>query len=128
MSGLDDLSCPTIERWEKAGASLMTALKDYVDLCANLATDSLRAGAKPKYLMSKIDTTLATVHTAMSRDVSESTSALARTRNGLASPFSQFPEEVLWRKFGSFIAISMDFSGYVPPGEISLWLEEYFGR
>ncbi|KAG8739999.1 hypothetical protein FRC11_000446, partial [Ceratobasidium sp. 423] len=85
----------SIKRWEQAGASLITALKDYMEMCLNLGTNSLREGAEPKDLVSRIDTTLTTVHTTMAHHLNESTSALARTRNKLASPPFRFPEEIL---------------------------------
>ncbi|KDN39037.1 hypothetical protein RSAG8_09073, partial [Rhizoctonia solani AG-8 WAC10335] len=89
------LPCPTIVQWEEAGASLVTALTNYTGLCLNLGTNSLREGTDSEDLVSRIDSTLTGVHTAMSHRLSESKSALARTRNKLASPLFHFPEEVV---------------------------------
>ncbi|CAE6459900.1 unnamed protein product [Rhizoctonia solani] len=87
--------CPTIVEWEEAGASLVTAFGKYMNLCLNLGTDSLREGATSKDLVSRIDSALAITHAALSSYLNESSSALARTRNKLASPIFRFPEELM---------------------------------
>ncbi|CAE6474035.1 unnamed protein product, partial [Rhizoctonia solani] len=93
--GMSAPPCATIKRWEEAGASLVAAVQDYLDLCVNLGTNTVRDGAEPKDLVSRIDSTLDAVHTRISRCIGESTSALARTRNKVASLVHKFPEEVL---------------------------------
>ncbi|CUA69934.1 hypothetical protein RSOLAG22IIIB_08777 [Rhizoctonia solani] len=94
---------PTIVRWEEAGASLVTALTNYMGLCLNLGTDSLREGADTKDLVSRVDFTLAVVHTAMSYHLNESKAALARTRNKLASRFFRLPQEVVSEIFANVV-------------------------
>ncbi|KAL5633533.1 hypothetical protein ACGC1H_003880 [Rhizoctonia solani] len=114
--------CPTIVQWEKAGASLVTALKDYMGLCLDLGTDSMREGAESKDLVSRVDSTLATVHTAMSHHLNQSNSALARTRNKLAAPFFRLPEEITSEIFANVVFDHSD------PTSSSLRSLEHDGR
>ncbi|CAE6474040.1 unnamed protein product, partial [Rhizoctonia solani] len=92
----DSSPCVSIKQWEEAGTSLIAALKNYMNMCLNLGTLSLCESAEPKDLVSRIDSTLTTVHMTMSHHLNESTCTLARTRNRLASLPFRFPEEVLY--------------------------------
>ncbi|CAE6478194.1 unnamed protein product, partial [Rhizoctonia solani] len=95
----NDLPYLTVERWEAASASLMNALNHYTELCIDLGAKALLEGARPENLASRIDSTLAEVHTTMSRQLAESSAALALTRNKLASPISRLPGEIMFKVF-----------------------------
>ncbi|KAJ1306484.1 hypothetical protein OPQ81_007487 [Rhizoctonia solani] len=111
MSSTNSLSCLAIQRWEEAGASLLTTFKNYADLCINIETKSLKEGTKPQDLASQIETMLETVHAAISDQLPKLTATLSRTLNKFASRALYLPEEVLLEIFTNVI-----FGRYNPNG------------
>ncbi|KAH7335621.1 hypothetical protein B0J17DRAFT_670842 [Rhizoctonia solani] len=80
-----------IKQWEDAGASLIIASKDYLDLCLGLAHDSFSEAEKPNDLATRIDTAFEDI----SNQLFKIKSTLGRTRNRLVSPLHRLPEEVV---------------------------------
>ncbi|KDN39435.1 hypothetical protein RSAG8_08841, partial [Rhizoctonia solani AG-8 WAC10335] len=81
----------TIKQWEDAGASLVAALGNYMDLCLKLTPSSLGEGINPKNVAIRIDPTAKAIF----KEITEIGSTLARTRNRLVSPLLQLPEEII---------------------------------
>ncbi|KDN39433.1 hypothetical protein RSAG8_08839, partial [Rhizoctonia solani AG-8 WAC10335] len=81
----------TIKQWEDAGASLVAALGNYMDLCLKLTPSSLGEGINPKNVAIRIDPTVKAIF----KEITEIGSTLARTRNRLVSPLLQLPEEII---------------------------------
>ncbi|KAG8723009.1 hypothetical protein FRC11_002598, partial [Ceratobasidium sp. 423] len=90
--------CSVTLDWEDASASLASALTNYLDLCLSLESKYLRV-AMTSNLVDRIDSNLGNLHSLMEQQLSKSRSALARTRNRLASPLYRFPEEILSQIF-----------------------------
>ncbi|CAE6442438.1 unnamed protein product [Rhizoctonia solani] len=103
MSMPDRVPCTAVERWEAAGASLVTTIDAYMNLCLNLGTNPPVEDGGSEDLVSKIDYTLATIRTTIFRHLHKSSSTLARTRNRLASPFFRFPVEIMSKIFMSVV-------------------------
>ncbi|CAE6423014.1 unnamed protein product [Rhizoctonia solani] len=90
--------CSLTLEWEDASASLATALETYMDLCLALETKYLRV-ASTSNLVDRIDSKFVRLHDSMKQQLFTSRSALARTRNRLASSLYRFPEEILSQIF-----------------------------
>ncbi|KAH7318882.1 hypothetical protein B0J17DRAFT_302312 [Rhizoctonia solani] len=115
MTESNCISYPTIKLWEETGASLLIAIKSYMDLCLNLGTQSLREGILAEDLTARIDYTLGAIHLPMSRQLAASSAALAQSRNNLASPFHRLPAEVMFEIFMAVVYDATDKEIINPP-------------
>ncbi|CAE6474799.1 unnamed protein product [Rhizoctonia solani] len=91
MSTPNQLPPTAIKKWQDAGASLIVASKDYLDLCLDLAHDSFSEAEKPTDIATRIDMAFDNI----SDQLLKIKSTLGRTRNRLVSPLHRLPEEVL---------------------------------
>ncbi|EUC56010.1 hypothetical protein RSOL_154050, partial [Rhizoctonia solani AG-3 Rhs1AP] len=105
---------PAIQRWEEAGASLLSTLKHYKTLCLTLASESLLKDARPNDLVAKIISAFE-LHAAISQQLLESDSALQKVRNKLVSPFFRLPEEIILNIFTDFVYGPTDREAHIPP-------------
>ncbi|CAE6527616.1 unnamed protein product [Rhizoctonia solani] len=100
--------CAAVRRWEEAGSLLSSALKSYLDSCSYLETAYLQDERSSKDLISRIDSSLDSLHITLSQQLTQSRSTLARTRNKRASPIYTFPEEILVEIFLDVIFVPAD--------------------
>ncbi|CAE6383632.1 unnamed protein product [Rhizoctonia solani] len=84
-----------IREWEIAGLSLSGTLENYLDLSTNLGNKALRENIHPKHTIARIDNALQSLHTVLTQQLTIAHSALARTRNQLASIVYRLPHEIL---------------------------------
>ncbi|CAE6499639.1 unnamed protein product [Rhizoctonia solani] len=94
--------CSVTLDWEDASASLASALTTYLDLSLSLESKYLRV-AMTSNLVDRIDSKLGNIQSIMEEQLFKSRSALARTRNRLASPLYRFPEEIMSQIFMNVI-------------------------
>ncbi|CAE6447343.1 hypothetical protein ACGC1H_002403 [Rhizoctonia solani] len=97
-----------IREWELAGLSLSNALDKYLVLCEHLGTNALRENTHPQQLATRIESSLESFHTALGRQLSLVHSALARTRNQLASLIYSLPREILTEVFMNVVYFPLD--------------------
>ncbi|CUA77098.1 Protein U5 [Human herpesvirus 7 strain JI] [Rhizoctonia solani] len=100
----------TIQQWEEAGASLVTALTKYLDLSLLLEQNALLEDNSGKDLAMRIDSALSSLQTVVDSHMSRVRSALARTRNRILSPIHRLPREVLSGIFMNAIFAAPDLS------------------
>ncbi|KAG8759304.1 hypothetical protein FRC11_002148, partial [Ceratobasidium sp. 423] len=86
---------PAIQKWEKAGATLGTALNKYLNLSLTLGTSAPKDGTPPNDLAIRIDSALETLHVTLDQRIAKARSTLAYTRNQIMSSTSRLPNEVL---------------------------------
>ncbi|CAE7168675.1 unnamed protein product [Rhizoctonia solani] len=98
-------SCATIRRWEEAGLLLSRAFKSYFDSCSHLESKYQADDGNPTDLVSRIDSTLDSLHIRLEQQLAESRSTLVRTRNRRASSFFKFPAEILAELFLNVIFV-----------------------
>ncbi|CAE6510868.1 unnamed protein product, partial [Rhizoctonia solani] len=100
MGRLNSTPMPTsIQNWEAASALLADAVTNYLKFSTFLETSNLEPGGNPDDLVSRIDTSLQTLHKTLDQQLHHSRAALAKTRNRLASPIYCLPEETLCEIF-----------------------------
>ncbi|KAG8704016.1 hypothetical protein FRC11_010289, partial [Ceratobasidium sp. 423] len=102
------LPCAAVRRWEEAGSLLSSALKSYLDSCSYLETAYLQDDGSSKDLISRIDSSLDSLHITLGQQLAQSRSTLARTRNKRASPICTFPDEILVKIFLDVIFVPTD--------------------
>ncbi|KDN40286.1 hypothetical protein RSAG8_08196, partial [Rhizoctonia solani AG-8 WAC10335] len=97
MLGPSKFHTPTAptQRWETASFALKSAVESYLNSCLYLESSYLHNAENPTDLAFRIDSSLDSLSTTLSKQLSQSHSSLARTRNKIASPLCDFPEELL---------------------------------
>lgn len=90
----DSLSS-VIKRWEDARDLLASTLTSYLDSCISLEVALGRGHTGTRDIASRIDLTLDSIQRDMARQLVQSTSILAQTRNKLVSSIWQLPGELL---------------------------------
>ncbi|KAG8758631.1 hypothetical protein FRC11_003320 [Ceratobasidium sp. 423] len=108
--------CAAVRRWEEAGAALASALKSYYDSCSYLETTYLKDSGSSQDLVTRIDSSLDSLHLTLDRQLAESRSTLARTRNRIAAPLYMFPDEVLSEIFLDVVYVPTKMEQEVYPG------------
>ncbi|CAE6457663.1 unnamed protein product [Rhizoctonia solani] len=94
--------CSSVNQWEAAGASLVTALANYTNSCLSLSLRFKPNDTCARNLASQIDSALET-HSAITLQLYQSGASLSRMRNQVLTPLHHLPEEVLARIFMSVI-------------------------
>ncbi|CAE6494365.1 unnamed protein product [Rhizoctonia solani] len=84
-----------VDQWEAAGTNLAGALATYLDCCLSLTNESVKTALDTKYLVSRIDYKLESLHVELEQRISQSRWTLARMRNKLAGTVYSIPEEIL---------------------------------
>ncbi|KDN43035.1 hypothetical protein RSAG8_06358, partial [Rhizoctonia solani AG-8 WAC10335] len=87
------------KRWEDTRDSLASALTNYLDSCISLESALGYGHKNAKVLAARIDSTLESLQREMTRQLAQSASILARTRNKAAPPIRGLPGEVLAETF-----------------------------
>ncbi|CAE6510191.1 unnamed protein product [Rhizoctonia solani] len=89
---------PPAHKWEAADEALKNAVESYLQSCLHLESSYLpvpKADKMPMSLVTRIDASLDILTTTLGRQLSRCHSSLARTRNRIASPIYNLPEEIL---------------------------------
>ncbi|CUA72677.1 Glycogen debranching enzyme [Rhizoctonia solani] len=101
----------SIQEWEEAGRSLSTAATRYLELSLTLGQKASLGNVSPTHLATWIDSSICSLRVDIAHKVSQAQSTLARERNRILSPISQFPEEILSEIFGHVITAPPSLTG-----------------
>ncbi|CAE6518206.1 unnamed protein product, partial [Rhizoctonia solani] len=99
MSAASNRRYTTIRQWEDAGASLVTAIGDYMDLCLTLTPNHLGEDIKTNDIAARIDPTIKAVF----EQLTKLGPTALKMRNKLVSPLLQLPEEIISMIFQHYI-------------------------
>ncbi|CAE6421450.1 unnamed protein product, partial [Rhizoctonia solani] len=99
---------PTIQQWEEAGVSLLSALEKYSKVCTTLGEEYRVDGLPPTFLATRIEHALDSLHTTIGSQLAQAQSILAQTRNLAVAPLHSFPEEVLSGIFAHVVFAPLD--------------------
>ncbi|CAE6486357.1 unnamed protein product [Rhizoctonia solani] len=88
-------SSSALSKWDDAGDALANALATYLRSCSFLETFSPNNAVDTQHLATRIDFSLNTLHTKLSKELAQSRAILTRMRNKAFSRFHSIPNEII---------------------------------